>query len=220
MPVHSVPPSPECVPLDDDADWLVSAAGLAVHLTLRDSLMIVGLRGDVDGHTLPALDEALSTVFAQQPVRIVVDARNVGFCSVRGLTLLVGAAEWAAHAGTPYAVTGLSALHRHLIRTGWPDRDSSHLCHTSLSDALAEPLAEPSESARAERDLLRRAMRTRNAIEQAKGILMARHGCSPEHAFVLLSRKSQRANRALHLIAMDVVTSTSRSANATAVNPS
>ena len=52
---------------------------------------------------------------------------------------------------------------------------------------------------------LEQAMASRAAIEQAKGILMARTGCTPEEAFALLSRQSQNTNRKLHDVADDLV---------------
>src|SRR5512133_1980582 len=42
---------------------------------------------------------------------------------------------------------------------------------------------------------------TNPVIEQAKGILMARHGCTPDQAFELLRRASQRANIKLSALA-------------------
>ncbi|NUT36117.1 MAG: ANTAR domain-containing protein, partial [Hamadaea sp.] len=54
---------------------------------------------------------------------------------------------------------------------------------------------------------LRRAMRTRAVIEQAKGILAARQGCDPETAFTQLSRRSQDTNTPLVDVAADVVNS-------------
>ena len=56
-------------------------------------------------------------------------------------------------------------------------------------------------------DDLRAALRTRPTIEQAKGILMARHGCSPEQAFEMLKEASQRSNRKLHAVAQGIVDS-------------
>lgn len=38
-------------------------------------------------------------------------------------------------------------------------------------------------------------------VEQAKGILMARNGCSAEEAFNLLRRASQRGNVKVHVLA-------------------
>jgi two-component system, response regulator / RNA-binding antiterminator len=54
---------------------------------------------------------------------------------------------------------------------------------------------------------LRAALRNRPAIDQAKGILMAQHGCSPDDAFDMLSDASQRANRKVRDLAEGVVAS-------------
>lgn len=52
---------------------------------------------------------------------------------------------------------------------------------------------------------LQRAMQHRAAIEQAKGILMARQRCSADAAFEILRRASQRENRKLRDIAVELV---------------
>ncbi len=52
---------------------------------------------------------------------------------------------------------------------------------------------------------LRAAMASRATIEQAKGILMAQGGLSPDDAFALLVRATQRENRTLRDLAADVV---------------
>lgn len=44
---------------------------------------------------------------------------------------------------------------------------------------------------------MRRAMETRAVIEQAKGILVAQHHCTPEKAFELLTRLSRSTHRKL-----------------------
>jgi hypothetical protein len=46
---------------------------------------------------------------------------------------------------------------------------------------------------------------TMPVIEQAKGIIMAQHGCAPEEAFALLREVSQRANVKLHVLAAQIV---------------
>ena len=48
---------------------------------------------------------------------------------------------------------------------------------------------------------LKLAIQHRDVIGQAKGILMAREGCSAEQAFGILRLASQRENRKLHEIA-------------------
>lgn len=54
-------------------------------------------------------------------------------------------------------------------------------------------------------DQLRQAMQSRSVIEQAKGILMARHGSSADEAFQLLVDVSQRSNRKLRDVAQALV---------------
>ncbi len=63
--------------------------------------------------------------------------------------------------------------------------------------ARARELAEQLAQARDNRDV----------IGQAKGILIARHHCSPEQAFDYLRQASQRANTKLHEVATRLITS-------------
>ena len=52
---------------------------------------------------------------------------------------------------------------------------------------------------------LQQALQNRDVIGQAKGILMARLGCSADDAFDVLRRASQRENRKLNAIAAELV---------------
>ena len=52
---------------------------------------------------------------------------------------------------------------------------------------------------------LQTAMESRAVIEQAKGILMARGGITPDQAFEMLVRASQRENRKLRDLAVEIV---------------
>jgi hypothetical protein len=52
---------------------------------------------------------------------------------------------------------------------------------------------------------LQRALRSQPAIEQAKGLLMAQHGCTPDEAFAMLMQASQRENRKLREIARAMI---------------
>ena len=54
---------------------------------------------------------------------------------------------------------------------------------------------------------LRASLATRPVIDQAKGILMARHRCTADEAFQMLSQASQRENRKLRDLARSVVAS-------------
>ncbi|MDV8025243.1 GAF and ANTAR domain-containing protein [Rhodococcus sp. IEGM 1330] len=63
------------------------------------------------------------------------------------------------------------------------------------------------EEAKQESAGLREAMRTRATIEQAKGILIAVRGISPDAAFAALAEQSQRENTRLAVVAARVVNS-------------
>ena len=69
----------------------------------------------------------------------------------------------------------------------------------ALSNAAA--VAESNDRA----DNLVVAMQSRAVIEQAKGVLVARHGVTPDAAFELLALRSQHENRKLRSIAEEVV---------------
>ena len=56
-------------------------------------------------------------------------------------------------------------------------------------------------------DDLRMALATRPVIDQAKGVLIARHGCTPDQAFEMLTDASQRANVKVREIAARIVSS-------------
>jgi AmiR/NasT family two-component response regulator len=52
---------------------------------------------------------------------------------------------------------------------------------------------------------LRAALDSRAVIDQAKGMLIAQHGCSPDEAFAMLCTASMRENRKLRDIATAMV---------------
>ncbi|NKQ53589.1 ANTAR domain-containing protein [Amycolatopsis sp. K13G38] len=58
---------------------------------------------------------------------------------------------------------------------------------------------------REEAENLQRALQSRAAIEQAKGILMARHHCGPDEAFMRLRELSQTSNVKIRDLALSVI---------------
>lgn len=76
-----------------------------------------------------------------------------------------------------------------------------------LAAAIAALLQEADAKAElvALADNLQEAMRSRAAIEQAKGILMATHGCSADEAFHILTEASSRTNVKVQVIAARLV---------------
>lgn len=73
--------------------------------------------------------------------------------------------------------------------------------YAAVAVANADSFASTAEMA----ENLRIAMASRATIEQAKGILMARGGITPEQAFEILVRASQRENRRLRNVATELV---------------
>jgi AmiR/NasT family two-component response regulator len=59
-------------------------------------------------------------------------------------------------------------------------------------------------------DGLTKRLESQGPIEQAKGIIMAQTHCTPDQAFEILRRASQRSNTKLRLLALDLVARTSR----------
>jgi hypothetical protein len=70
-------------------------------------------------------------------------------------------------------------------------------------------LVQELESTAQELDGLHIAMQTRATIEQAKGVVMALHGCSPDEAFARLARLSQVLQSKLHDVAASIVSDVS-----------
>ena len=61
------------------------------------------------------------------------------------------------------------------------------------------------QAARDRADKLQAALENRGVIDQAKGILMARHKLTADQAFQVLAQMSMKTNRKLHAIADDLV---------------
>lgn len=105
-----------------------------------------------------------------------------------------------------HSIVGALNLYSHI--PGCFDDDALELAQTFAGyAAVAIANAHLYETNATLAENMRKAMDTRSVIEQAKGILMAQHRCSPTEAFSLLTKQSQQANRKLHDVATDIVTS-------------
>ena len=71
--------------------------------------------------------------------------------------------------------------------------------------AIALAIAWREDAAHAESEQLRTALASREIIDMAKGVIIARHHVRPEQAFAQLAATSQHANRKLRQIATDIV---------------
>jgi GAF domain-containing protein len=85
---------------------------------------------------------------------------------------------------------------------------AEHLAFAQLLAAHASLAVQAAAAYYSSRDLaeqMRRALDSRAVIDQAKGIVMARQGCSADAAFDVLVAQSQRSNRKLRDVAQDLV---------------
>ncbi|NHC16652.1 ANTAR domain-containing protein, partial [Motilibacter deserti] len=76
--------------------------------------------------------------------------------------------------------------------------------------AVAVANATSFANARAEAEQMAQAMASRAVIEQAKGVIMATRHVTADEAFTMLIEASQRANRKLRDIALDITRSATR----------
>jgi GAF domain-containing protein len=105
----------------------------------------------------------------------------------------------------------VGALNVYSRRAGAFDDDSeARLSVFANQSAIVLANAQLYWDARTLNENLNQAMRSRATIDQATGILMAQTNLSPEAAFGLLVQASQRENRKLREIALEIVERTER----------
>jgi GAF domain-containing protein len=114
--------------------------------------------------------------------------------------------------GLPVHENVAGALNLYATKTGTFDENAVVLAQTfSGYAAIALANAHLYDATASLAQHMQAAMEHRSVIEQAKGILMAEHHCSPDEAFTIMSKLSQDANRKLREIATALVTDTQRS---------
>jgi len=86
-------------------------------------------------------------------------------------------------------------------------RDVSRPLVEGAGDGAVDRLQEIVASVLEENEQLRRALRSRIVIEQAKGVLAERYGLAIEDAFQLLRTSSRNHRMSIHALAESVVTS-------------
>lgn len=103
---------------------------------------------------------------------------------------------------------GLGALNLYSRTAAFSDRHVRQAEVFAAQAAIVLANAQVYWDARQLGENLRQAMRSRAAIDQAIGVLMAAGGQRPDEAFQLLVRASQRENRKLRDIAAEIVART------------
>jgi hypothetical protein len=102
--------------------------------------VLIGVDGELDLTTLPALAAELERSLSRPAGHLIVCLTRTVFCGIRGATLLVDTAGRAAQLGIGYSISGAPAQVRRLWSAMWaPAHQPAQFATTerALVDALA-----------------------------------------------------------------------------------
>ncbi|MGW2958764.1 ANTAR domain-containing protein [Streptomyces sp. NPDC001220] len=179
-----------------------------------DGTVTVVIRGELDIAGEQVLKRALKDAVNRCRDHVELDLGGVEFCDCSGLNVLLAARRQAAGQGKTLSVGAVGPVVKNLlIKTGtWPlftgtwaakDARSGETEDALSDDEIKDALGE--DDLLAEVAQLRRAMRTRPAIDQATGVLMATFSLNAQDAWAVLVTVSQNTNTKLHHIAEEVL---------------
>ncbi|MEU6591613.1 ANTAR domain-containing protein [Streptomyces sp. NPDC046881] len=200
---------------------MMSAAG-AAHTGRLDTLAVDGrAEGDrvaltARGELVHGCTDTLTGALAALPAgaaRVDLDVSGVTFLDTAGLAVLDTLAAYGLRRGVPVRATGWRGQPRRVLEL--VGLDPADPLGAALPADLAARTASPVARERAEQldllrleiEQLRHAMDSRPVIDQARGVLMAAHGCGPEQAWEILREASQRSNVKLRRVAAAVTES-------------
>ncbi|MBD9735795.1 ANTAR domain-containing protein [Streptomyces sp. H28] len=195
----------------------MTSAATPPPLSGRLNTLVIGGRTDAEGTLLTPrgeLVEGCAEILAEtldalpaDSVRIDLDMSGVHFMDTAGLRFLDVLRAHAHRRSVPVTATRWNGQPRRILelagldttdplRTPVPDPDPA-----PTTSAVALERAEQLHVLRAEVEQLRQAIASRPVIDQARGILMATHGCTSDEAWHILREASQLSNTKLHAIA-------------------
>ncbi|MBE8515935.1 STAS domain-containing protein [Amycolatopsis sp. H6(2020)] len=88
---------------------------------LNSSTVVICVRGELDMVTCPELRSCATAVLWKQPPTMVLDMRNVTFCSVAGLSTMLAAGVECEAVGTKLRVAPSRVVRRVVELTGLSD---------------------------------------------------------------------------------------------------
>ncbi|MET8079288.1 ANTAR domain-containing protein [Streptomyces sp. NPDC005303] len=177
---------------------------------------VVTCRGEFDVGA-QELQADLYAVLDRSATGVDLDLEEVRFCDCAGLNVLLSLRREALDQGKTVTIRACSpTVARLLDLTGarelFVTEDFGNPAASKPPAVepipVVEELPEPVDvdrELRLEVDQLRRAMRTRPAIDVARGIVMASFGLSAEDAWTVLVTASQNTNTKLHHLAEDLM---------------
>jgi GAF domain-containing protein len=225
-------------PLDEALARVAQTANGAVHGA--DAVTITVL-GDPSARTAAATDETMLRLDQAQyssgrgpcleaaerrtPVRVVMAvaaqrwpefvaaSREAGIVATLSVPLIVASPD---HSTNGELIGSLNIYSRRAAAFDPFDEKLMQLFATSASQAITNSLRW--QKSRDTVSQLEQALVTRTDIDQAKGAVRARTGCSAEEAFALLVDVSQRTNVKLHTVAQQLLGAFSPAAAETSGN--
>ncbi|MGY1731603.1 ANTAR domain-containing protein [Geodermatophilus sp. SYSU D01045] len=212
-------------------------SSLAATLTRVAELAAAALAGTAEASVTLVRSAGAVTVGVTGPVAAELDERqyDAGFgpctdAATSGVTVTIpdtateeGYRDFAAlarrHGVTGVLSVGMPLDHRvvgslNLYRTDGGASDDAALEAAQTFARFAAGAVDHAAAYAGAEELgrhLRRAMQSRAVVEQAKGVLMAQHGCTADEAFTMLARESQHRNRKLRVVAAELVAAVQRS---------
>ncbi|OIK24715.1 ANTAR domain-containing response regulator [Streptomyces malaysiense] len=203
----------------------MTSAGLAAHTVRLNALVIdtrrkngralLTARGELVHGGTDTLGDALAAL-PPGTTAVELDLAGVSFLDTAGLACLDLLREYGRHHGVRVTTHGWRGQPRRVLElvgldTTDPLRaDGATACPdlpVRTASAVARERAEQLDLLRLEIAQLRQALDSRPVIDQARGVLMAAHGCTPEQAWEVLREASQNSNTKLHRIAAAITAS-------------
>ncbi|KES05558.1 hypothetical protein BU52_18705 [Streptomyces toyocaensis] len=186
--------------------------------------MVIGGRTDADralltprGDLVRGSAEALAEKLAQLPAgtaRIDLDMSDVHFMDTAGLEFLEVLRDHGRRHSLPVTATRWNAQPRRILELA--GLDTTDPLRSPAPESVPSPLSATVAREREERlnllqeevEQLRRAIASRPVIDQARGVLMATYGCTPDEAWHILREASQLSNTKLRAVAESLTAST------------
>ncbi|MBY8869465.1 ANTAR domain-containing response regulator [Streptomyces sennicomposti] len=201
-------------PLPPLARRLTTLAGaLTVDVrTFPDGRAVLRPRGELVHGCARTLAKALAGLPAET-TRVDLDLALVTFMDTAGLELLDVLDGYGRARLVPVTATGWTGQPLRILELAGLDTadplkpavPGPPVPATRAASAVAVERAERLRQLQQEVAQLRQAIASRPVIDQARGILMAAHACTPQQAWDILREASQRSNTKLRTVAAWVV---------------
>ncbi|MCT9144895.1 ANTAR domain-containing protein [Streptomyces violarus] len=192
------------------------------HLTGGLNTLVISGRVDADraeltprGELVHGCADILARTLAELPAtitRVDLDMGGVHFMDTAGLQFLGVLGDYGRERATTVTTANWNGQPRRILElagldTTDPLRPTAHGPAPAAASAVALERAERLHVLQSEVEQLRQAIASRPVIDQARGILMATHGCTSDQAWHILRETSQLSNTKLRDVAAAVTAS-------------